>query len=423
MDKDISNITSDDLKKESVFISKLYTKQYWQKNMHNIFPNSKLVNNSVKNSREEEYFKVLNDLIEKISPISKEGSCMGCGRRDVTDNYFRNLIPLTGSGSMLNYFSFAKLGDDYCSLCALLVQFAPLVMYKCGGKNFIVLQSNSEKVMSFWSKKAIDDINNQFATGQFTGCYNQGIIRPTNVIFNIISQIISSGRRWKGENPSLNFYYFSNFNKGVELQLFTLPTSVFNFLSEIPRDDWLNWSLIIKKAYNNVNWDDVKNKEDYINKSNKIFNNLLSGKSILNFFYSVRLKKAFCSWKLIKSYMREVWKMDENRINVIKEVGDKLSSYIEDNNDIKSLRRLEIASNYNTFRNALKRILKNKLFIDGELLFTFDDYVFELFPEGNLSWRETQDLLLFRIYENLNGWLVKNKEVKEILENKNEEEE
>ena len=121
--------------------------------------------------------------------------------------------------------------------------------------------------------------------------------------------------------------------------------------------------------------------------------------------------------------MREVWKMDENRINVIKEVGDKLSSYIEDNNDIKSLRRLEIASNYNTFRNALKRILKNKLFIDGELLFTFDDYVFELFPEGNLSWRETQDLLLFRIYENLNGWLVKNKEVKEILENKNEEEE
>ena len=34
---------------------------------------------------------------------------------------------------------------------------------------------------------------------------------------------------------------------------------------------------------------------------------------------------------------------------------------------------------------------------DEDLLFTFDEYVIYLFPEGNKTWRETQDLLLFRI--------------------------
>ncbi len=39
-------------------------------------------------------------------------------------------------------------------------------------------------------------------------------------------------------------------------------------------------------------------------------------------------------------------------------------------------------------------------------LFTFDDYVNYLFPEGNLTWRETQDLILFRMYEKLQPWII-----------------
>ena len=422
LNKDISDITLEDLKSEAKFISKLYTKKSWQSNMHNIFPNSKLVNTSVKGNREEEYYKVLLELIDSIDLIQNEGSCMGCGKRIAKNTYFKNMIPLTGSGSLLNYFSYGKLGDDYCSLCVLLVQFSPLIMYRCGGKYFIVLQSNSEKVMNFWAEKGIDSINTQFATGDFTGCYTQGIIRPTNVIFNIIAQIITSGSNWRGENPSFNFYYFSNFNKGAELEIFTLPTSVFNFLTEIHPKDWKNWSLIIKRGYKNVNWDKVKSYDDFKNNPNKIYNNLLSGNSILKFFYSIKFKKTFCSWNLVKSYLMEVWMMDEERIQIIRNVGDKLSTYIMENKDVKSLQRLEIAPNYNTFRNLLKRILKNKLLKDNELLFTFDEYVFKLFPEGNLSWKETQDLLLFRIYENLNEWLVENNYAK-ILENEPEEDE
>lgn len=84
---------------------------------------------------------------------------------------------------------------------------------------------------------------------------------------------------------------------------------------------------------------------------------------------------------------------------------------------IKTLKELEMASNYNNFRNILRKILKNKINMgDEELLFTFDEYVISLFPEGNMTWRETQDLLLFRIYENLHDWLIENQYVEEVTE-------
>lgn len=417
LDKEISEITFDDLIKESKEISKLYTNLSWKKNMHTIFPNSILVNPASTNAPDlkDRYFDNLEKLIESIEPISDGGSCMGCGRRNVKEVFGKDAIPLTGSKSLTNYFSFANSGADYCSLCALLIQFSPLTLYRCGGK-MILLHSDSKKVMKFWAKKAIENIDLQISSGEYSGCYNQGITRPTNAIFNIIAQVISSGRRWRGENPSFNFYYFTNFNQGPELDIFTLPTSVFKFLTEIPPDDWSNWSFIVKKAYRFVKWDKVEG-EEYKNNPNTVFNNLLEGKSILKSFYTYKFKKTYCTWKLVESYMKEVWNMDEKRIEVIKDVGDRLSCYIKNNDSLKTLNSLEQASNYNNFRNILRKILKNKINRgDEDILFTFDEYVNSLFPEGNMTWRETQDLLLFRIYENLHQWLIENEYVDEITD-------
>lgn len=417
-DKDISEVSLDDVKKLSEEISKLYTIGSWKKNMYTLFPNSVLVNPASTNKPDLDklFLEKLNLLIDSIEPVTDEGSCMGCGRRDSKESFGKDAIPLTGSKALTNYFSFANSGADYCSLCALLIQFSPLTAYRCGGK-MIVLHSNSKKVMKFWAKKAIENIDVQISSGEFSGCYNQGITRPTNAIFNIISQVIASGSHWRRENPSFNFYYFTNYVQEPELDIYTLPNGVFTFLAEIPRDDWSNWNFIVKKAYRFVNWDKVESDDDYKNNPNKVYSNLLEGKSILKSFYTIKFKKTYCTWKLVKSYLKEVRNMDEKRIDVIKDVGDRLSKYIKDNDSSKTLSNLEQASNYNNFRNILRKILKNKISLgDDELLFTFDEYVLHLFPEGNVTWRETQDLLLFRIYENLHDWLIENDYVEEKTE-------
>ena len=58
---------------------------------------------------------------------------------------------------------------------------------------------------------------------------------------------------WEDENPSLNFYYFTNYNQGPELEIYTLPMEVFNFLVDIPLEDKHNWNFILKKDINLLN--------------------------------------------------------------------------------------------------------------------------------------------------------------------------
>ena len=414
--KDIEDITISDMEIISKDISKLYTEIEWKKNMHSIFPNSILVNpaSTNKENLNELYLNNLLDLINTINPIQQNGSCMGCGRRNSQKIFGKDSIPLTGSKSLINYFSFGNPGADYCSLCALLIQFSPLTLYRCGGK-FVVLHSDSRKVMNLWAKNAIEDLNNQKIFGKYTGCYNKGYTRPTNTIFNMISQVISSSSNWRGENPSFNFYFFSNYNQNPELEIFTFPTNVFNFLTNIPNEDKNNWNIIIKYSYRYIKNNDFVDEKKYKNNPNEVYERLIKGKSILKFFYSITKQKTHCSWKLVESYLSEVRNMDDKRIETIKNVGDRLSIFIKNEDKRKLIKDLEIASNYNTFRNILKKIFVSKIESnDEDLLFTFDEYVIYLFPEGNKTWRETQDLLLFRIYENLHDWLIENTAVEEI---------
>ncbi|WP_400253074.1 type I-B CRISPR-associated protein Cas8b1/Cst1, partial [Methanobrevibacter smithii] len=254
LDKSINNITIEDIENEAKFISKLYLNDAWNTNMYSIFPNSSLVNNAIKGNRSEKYFNDLKSEIENIQDIQDEGSCMGCGRRNSVNVFGKSTIPLTGSGSLKNYFSFANEGADYCSLCVILTQFSPLLMYACGGK-FILLHSDSELVMSLWAKKTIQNVDNQIALKNYTGCCNDGITRPVNAIFEIIIKVISSSDLWGDENPSLNFYYFTNYNREPYLEIYTLPMEVFNFLVDIPLEDKHNWNFILKKGYQRVKWD------------------------------------------------------------------------------------------------------------------------------------------------------------------------
>jgi CRISPR-associated protein Cst1 len=108
--------------------------------------------------------------------------------------------------------------------------------------------------------------------------------------------------------------------------------------------------------------------------------------------------------------------MDKKRLDVLKRVGDEISNFIKSTQKIKRLNQLEQAKSYHSFRNILRIIVKDRISLGTEgALFSLDEFVEDLFPEGHLGWRETQDLLLFRIYENLHPWLINEKEIAKEL--------
>ncbi|MXZ00048.1 hypothetical protein F4Y93_05150 [Candidatus Poribacteria bacterium] len=71
---------------------------------------------------------------------------------------------------------------------------------------------------------------------------------------------------------------------------------------------------------------------------------------------------------------------------------------------------MEFAKSYTECRNILRYVIRDRIQQGApEPLFSIDDYMEYLFPPSdnlNLTpWRETRDLLLFRIYEQLHSWL------------------
>jgi len=412
------DLDKSDLKRISGDIVPLYLTDNWGKNIFSIFPNNPITNPSVKDKKIR-YSDYLNEVIEDIDriPSNKSGNCIACGRRNVGDIRTKSEIPLIGSGKLINFFPSGQSGGDYCPACTFAVQFSPLVLYKCG--KLLLVHSNSDKIMRSWSKKAIKEVRRQILMKDYAGCFNEDFTNPRNALFQIIESMIREyDEKWFNENPSINLYHFTNYNQGPDLDMYHIPTPVFRFLAYVKLHERYNdWKKIVKKGYW-VNWDKVKEENDYKNKTNSVYDNLLKNRSIVKYFINTKNKGVIGDWELFTFYLKEVRKMDEKRLETLKRVGDELSEYVKIRDDIKRLNDLEMAGNYNSFRNVLRKIVKDRIKSNADKpLFSLEEYVKDLFPDGNLGWRETQDLLLFRIYENLHDWLKS----KRLPENEDEE--
>ncbi|AAM07023.1 TPA: type I-B CRISPR-associated protein Cas8b1/Cst1 [Methanosarcina acetivorans] len=405
--EDLQEITSD--------MVPIYLTSEWVKNLHSFFPNNAVTNPSVKNKNQRllEYLKSLVSQIEPIDVLTS-GNCVTCGRRNVEQIRTKTEIPLIGSGGMINYFPSGQPGADYCPACTFAVQFSPLVSYSC--VKLLLLHSDSEKVMHYWADKAIKDIRRQISVNSYSGCYDEGYKNPVNALFHIIEDIILQyEENWITENPSINMYHFTNYIQGPDLDIYRVPTPVFRFLAFVKQmDQFSEWKKIVRKGY--FHQDKIKEGDDYKNRGNSVYINLLKGNSIVKYFIDNKTRQVYGDWELLGYYLTEVRNMGGKRLDTLKKVGDSLSEYIKDTQNIKRLNQLEMASNFATFRNQLRLIEKDRIKLgDQDSIFTLEEFMEDLFPEGNMGWKETQDLLLFRIYENLHNWLVEKDTLKSEL--------
>ena len=414
--KDLSSLKPEDLKKKTDALVDLYLTDGWKKNMFSVFTgNSKFTNPLIKNKKEAA-LNYLNGLLKEFTPPKKNGSCVACGRREALPLRKRDEIPLTGSGNFVNFFSGFSQGERYCSVCTFAVQFIPLMLYSVGNR-FMLIHAVSEKIMKYWAMEAIKNVNEQVSSGNYTGCMQEGYKVSKNALFHIIEKIIRDIKDiYPDENPSITAYVFSNYGQNpAPMDIIHLPNNIFKFLVYIQRLDSSCWRKIVNKGYRNIKKDD-----DYKVKRNSVYENLLENRSIIEYFFEKK-RNILGNWEIFSFYLKEVKKMDEKRIDVLKKVGDKIANYITRTDNTKRLYSIETAKTYEGLRNVFLKITKD-LIAEGinPPLFTTDEFLNQLFPEGALSWKETRDILLFRIYEKLSEYLMNKKEIiKEI----NEEEE
>lgn len=411
------DITKDDLVRvvdEIVPIMKPFDKKrpeaHGWKNWISIFTNNhKLSNPSIKKDQRVPQFKsLLFKYIDEVEKLGQAGDCMGCGRRDANTWLTRTGVPLTGSGNC-NYFPIFSEGAGYCSACAYAIQMSPLVFMATAGK-FLTLHSNSWKALKSWARVCVEDVRGQQLKQEITGCYTPGYANPRNGIFYMTREMLKYGEMRPDENISMQVYCWTNYIQGPKLEVFYMPAPIFKFLRIVYMGKFNKaWQEIVRCGYL-VNWDKVESEDDYKNRTNRVYENLLQGISILGFFINRQHRKPRGNWELLSLYFKEVRSMEQARLEKIKQVGDLIADCIQESGSNKRLTRLEGAKSYETCRTVLLYIIRERIKQGKQNpLFSLDDYVEYLFPESEdfaaTPWKETRDLLLFRVYERLHNWL------------------
>jgi CRISPR-associated protein Cst1 len=405
------DITIDEARELSGTLVNVYLTQAWKKNLFSVFPNNPVTNPSVKNKRTQ-LKHLLDQLISGFQLMGEQGDCIACGRRTSINPKNRMHVPMSGyAGS--HFFPYKAEGADYCEVCAFAVQCLPLVLYRC--RNLALVHSNSNKVMEYWAKKCVAAVQKQIASRRYEGCLNEKFINPMNALFHITQDmIISHEERWKEENATIRIYLFTNYLQGPDLRIFDLPSGVFRFLACVrQRPQFGYWQRVVHRGY--VGKIGKKTEDEYKNYPNQVYQRLLSHHSILGYFVDSSSKIAIGDWSFLTTYLREVLKMDEKRIQTIRAIADQIAEFVKVSPKGKGrLGDLERASSYYEFANVLRRIERDRVAMKvPEPLITFDDYVHYLFPEGREGWWEVQLLILFRLYEVLHMWLIEAGVVKE----------
>jgi CRISPR-associated protein Cst1 len=346
-------------------------------------------NPSNKKNRHKKYEEYLYELIEKTSPANSNGNCIACGSRDTqpllhgnAQRYpYRDEYPLSGSGGVLNYFSFFEQGIPLCPLCALLLQFMPLYIISNGKRLFLVHSSNS-KIMVHIAEDSVMSIKRNSSAGS-----NLTFYQPQFKISNINECVIKVAQDAINKasvygKTAIRLYSFVNSGQLNRFEFVDLPSDVFEFLEKANRSE-------LKK-----NIDDLFHEAKNVTKNGRdIYSCLVNEFNISTpFFLRKRERRIVGGWQLFELYLSQVRQMKKERIDVIKKVGKRLYEYLK--TEPKKLRELE-AEDYREFRLSLERFQKSTL------IYEIDDFPL-LFPEderGLVCWRETQHLLLMYIYE------------------------
>lgn len=414
--KEPDEITPEDLSSIGSLLPQVYTSAGWRKNLYSIFVNYP-PNQAIYRTEEEKESRLqglLAELLCGVEPLGEEGDCIACGARFTRKRRRRMHIPLTGSCGAINYFSFGADGADYCDSCAFAVQCSPLAYYACG--KLIMLHSDSRKVMRYWARRAIQNLHREIASDNFVGCFNEGYTNPLNALFHITQNLILTyEERWSGEEATVRLYHFTNYAQCPALDIYDLPAPVFRFLAEVrSHPHFRAWRRIVRRGYYFRRGEEKtlhtagKAEEDYKNSKNRVYSDLVAGRSILHRFLNLRTRTAYGDYSFVGIYLREILAMDTERIETIKRVADEIARYVMESPDGKRrLRGLETAVKFRDFCSVLRRICLGRAALGAPApLFTLDEFAEKLFPEGALSFVETRYLILFRLYEQLHDWLL-----------------
>lgn len=402
------------------FVTDVYV-DAWKGKINAVFLHSKIttIHASGKPERQRnDSLKYYLGVLQNEGSIS-DGYCRICTHKGSLFVAGRENYPLTGSGEFVNFYHFHEDGLLVCKDCLIKLYLLPMGVLQCGG-NLMLLQVQNKYTEQLWQKEIIENNLDRIHRGSSEGILKLSLLNPRNALFYFAAKMIEQFKLFEKPAQQLRLFYFTNFATNPNVEIHDLPNPVFSFLKRVLKPDLKkDWLYLVKKHYRfrksvhfdeeSKEWIEVKKKESIrldiqeyggIN-SNRIYDYLLSGKSILRILYR-NYKSEKLPIMIAITYMKEVRKMRQEQIDLIRKIADKIIYLSQKENNFKKfITPIEGARYAYQLRTAILRLVKTH-YKNGEAepFVRFNDYVEFLFPDGQ-SWYEVRDFLLICLYEKL----------------------
>lgn len=462
--KSLEQLTEKDFDKVADYIEEWYIVNPLKSFLNVAFPNSGFTQPAFEKEpkRRKEYAQRVARSYKKGTPTLDE-RCVFTGEPAVAVAFsdkegfpegraFRQHIPMLTGEDVINFHPNGDAGLPVSGPAILCIQALPLGCAKCGGKLLAVHSDNYDLMVKFTKQFLENNLIKADLARQSDSSKMAESLFPAKTLLVKTLLAIETERKDQQEDHkpySVTAYHFTNsgqsnpLDRNSPLEIYHLPLEVIGFLQAINgvayNQEWKAiereaWQLTktqidsqkqIKPKKGKAKSKGEKSTEDTKPRRNFLYEDLfrLPGNArqfIRRYFlripsrnayeddprrnYSVRNEASLVKWKITILFLERIMRMNETRIQRIREMGEQLASYINEENDQKFFASFYAASDYWSLRNALIRVNHARLKKNQSPIMRFDPYV-EVFEDvderGRTDWKLARDLILIRMIERL----------------------
>ena len=419
------------LEEVAKYISKTYPRKPASKYVQLAFTiNAVYTQPSVKDieKRQANSLAFLLTILSPENSSSEYKRCVYCGRqalleevlsmKQVSGPITRQHVPLVLAKGLINFFpSYVDPGLPICGFCLFAIQALPLGAASCEGR-LLIVHSDDEKVTRRFAKRFCEQHQRTFLLDLEKYPSERF---PKTILVNEIANIERDRREtydYLDQYGSIRAYHLTNYGSNADIAIYELPSQVVSFLvlanSEMFRETWRE---IVKRAWQRVDdarsglaknflYEDLFDLPDnaaFFIRTYFLRRALRAGKDDPRRNYELQRESSLISWELTAMFLREVMDMDQERVEAIKVLGDRLSKYTSQV-DRNFYTKFFYSKGYGELRGLLIRACHNEIQSNRPPIIGLDEFI-TIFEDGyelpKADWWLARDLVLIRVIERL----------------------
>lgn len=347
---------------------------------------------------------------------------------------FRQHFPLLNGREISNFSGLGRPGIPVSGLALLAIHAMPLGCYKCGNLLAFhqlsdVIQVDAGKMNLILARraleanlKAISMMSSDSAEGNMPSFGSYAKTRYVDMILRAKQE--SQSRSTNIDN--ITGYYFTNYGPKPNLEIIRLDNAVLGFVDAAQQDLSDAWRRVVYSGWKRPKGEEESQPDEHNTEAwrNTVYERLFNlPNEARQFIHSLANGN---DWRLIEIFLERVLNMERERIEIYRELGDRLAQYIlqYENGSPGFYYEFRRARDYSRLRNRLfsaaERLKKAET---PEPLFTYEQYVmaFEHPSDTYSQWRLARDLIAIRMLEILHKHQVDMSDMPDILEEETEE--